>query len=324
MTAAAASAADETVVSRMGDGKIVESSALAVSATIPDLAYTLNDSNNKPVVYAVKISTGQTVGRADIGRFKVEDTESLYVDPRGQMWVGDLGDNDHGRKDASILVFPEPGAGDHKITAAQRYGIKYADGEKPDVEAMLVNPTSGRVFLGTKNREGGPGTIYSLPALQPGVRNVATDLHVRIPTDVTDGTFSSDGSLVLLRTNSSVWIVDPRNWNILRQMRVPDPKDSESIALERGDQTFLVGGEGKDSELIRVALPLNPVQDKVQKELDERGEVASDWGLPTEVPSKAFGIPTQAIGSVGVLIVGGLVLAALGVRRRRYRRRGSS
>src|SRR4051794_32104260 len=52
--AAAPAAADQgTVVSRMGDSKIVEASGLAVSATTPDLAYTLNDSNNKPVVYAI-------------------------------------------------------------------------------------------------------------------------------------------------------------------------------------------------------------------------------------------------------------------------------
>jgi hypothetical protein len=319
-TAAPALADQEAMVSRMANRQIVEASGLAVSATIPDLAYTLNDSNNAPVVYAIKISTGQTVGRADLSKFKPKDTESLYVDPRGQMWVGDLGDNDHDRNDVSMIVFPEPGLGAHKITAAQRFGVKYAGGAKANVEAMLVNPTSGQVFLASKNLEGGPGTVYSLSNLQPGIRNLATPMNVRIPGEVTDGTFSPDGSLVLLRTYSSVWIADPTNWNMLRQMRLPRPNKSESIALERGDQSFLLGGEGEDSPLLRVALPLNPVKDKVQKDIDDTGETDSrasaPWGLPGEVPDGAFGVPTKAIAGFGIAIVAALVFGAVLLRRR--------
>jgi hypothetical protein len=308
------------IVSRLANRQIVEASGLAVSATIPDLAYTLNDSKNEPVVYAIKISTGQTVGRADLGKFKPEDTESLYVDPRGQMWVGDLGDNDHDRNNVSILVFPEPGPGQHKIKAAQRYRVKYSDG-RANVEAMLVNPTSGQVFLASKN-ENGPGTVYAISALQPGVPNVATNLHVRIPGEVTDGTFSPDGSLALLRTYSSVWIADPRNWNMLREMPAPNPNKSESITLERGDQTFLVGGEGENSPLIRFALPLNAAVDKVsEKDVTQAAGKQDDdgpqpWGLPPVVADEEFGFGPRAIAGLGIAIVAALVFAAVVVRRR--------
>lgn len=311
---------DGTIVSRIPNPKIREASGLAVSATTPDLGYTINDSKNQPIVYAIQVSTGKTVGRIDLGNYLSEkklDTESLYVDPRGQMWVGDLGDNDHSRKDASILVFPEPGPGDHTITNAQRIGVKYDDGNA-NVEAMLVNPVSGQVFLASKNTEGGPGTVYRLTTLQPGVRNLAVNLHVKTPTNVSDGSFSDDGSLVLLRTYSSVWIVDPRDWNMLRQMPLPKPNKSESITFERGDQSFLVGGEGEDSAIIRDALPLNPVEDKVKQGINENtGEVNSaPWGLPVDSEKQAAGVSPKAIAGLGIGIVAMLSMAAVVAWRR--------
>ena len=47
--------ASPTVVSYLGDDRIKESSGLAYSAKHPDLVYTMNDSGNRPVVFAVQV-----------------------------------------------------------------------------------------------------------------------------------------------------------------------------------------------------------------------------------------------------------------------------
>lgn len=322
VTGSPAAAEEGTVVSRLGDKQIVEASGLAISAGIPDVAYTLNDSGNKPMVYAIRISTGQTVGRADLSRYKLEDTESLYVDPRGQMWVGDLGDNDHSRNDVSILRFPEPGIGKHKIVAAERFGVRYDDG-KVDVESMLVNPANGQVFLASRNRLGGAGTMYALPpTLQPGSPNVATNMKVQLPADVTDGTFSADGSLALLRTPSRVWVANPRGWTMVHQINLPRPEKSESITFERGDQTFLVGGEGEKSPLIRASLPLKPAAPAATEpapdteKADEPTAKSEDF-LPAAEPSTAMGIPTMVVVAASIALAGALVITAAVLRRRR-------
>lgn len=314
------------MISRISDDKIVEASGLAVSAQVPDLAYTLNDSGNKPMVYAIKISTGQTVGRADLSRYDLEDTESLYVDPRGQMWVGDLGDNDHSRNDVSILRFPEPGLGVHKIRTAERFGIRYSDG-RVDVEGMLVNPVSGQVFLASRNRLGGAGTMYALSSLQPGARNMATNMEVEIPADVSDATFSTDGSVALLRTPSSVWIANPQGWKLIEQIKLPRPQKSESITFERGDQTFLVGGEGENSPLIRATLPLKaapaptvaaptPAPTPPAGRPDE-ASAASEEFLPASLPAETLGVPTTSVAVAGAGLVAAMVIAAVLLRRRR-------
>ena len=322
LTGSPAAAEQGTVVSRLADKQIVEASGLAISAGIPDLAYTLNDSGNKPTVFAIQISTGQTVGRTDLSRYKLEDTESLYVDPRGQMWVGDLGDNDHSRTDVSILRFPEPGPGKHKIVTAERFGVRYDDG-KVDVESMLVNPSSGQVFLASRNRVGGAGTLYALPAtLQPGGKNLATNMNVQLPADVTDGTFSADGSLALLRTPSRVWVANPQSWAMVHQITLPRPEKSESITFERGDQTFLVGGEGAKSPLIRAALPLKPAElataepTQDSSATDEPAAKDEEF-LPAAEPAQAVGIPTVVIVGASVALAVAFAVTAAVLRRRR-------
>lgn len=329
-TVGAAEAEDGAVVSRLADPKIVEASALAVSSKFPDLAYTLNDSKNKPIIYAVQISTGQTVGRANIGSFGPEDTESLYVDPAGQMWVGDLGDNDGQRKDASILKFPEPGPGDHKITAAERYGIKYSDG-KANVEAMLVDPATSRVFLASKDTFGRPAALYALSTLQSGVRNIATNLNVQIPAGVSDGTFSPDGRFALLRTYTGVWITEPGTWNPVHQMSVPGPTKSESIALEPGAQTFLVGGEGANSPLVRWSLPpsllpgatptpaptsVPPLTAAPAPAADAARAAEAPSGLPAAPPDPTFELSSKTIAGTGIGLAALLAIGAIVLRRR--------
>ena len=58
----AAVGAESEKVSEISDSRIKESSGLVVSAEHDDLAYTINDAGNDPIVYGIKISTGDVVG----------------------------------------------------------------------------------------------------------------------------------------------------------------------------------------------------------------------------------------------------------------------
>lgn len=320
LPSAPAAAGDNVgVISHLQSDRIRESSGLAISAKFPDMAYTINDSNNKAIVWAIKISTGDVVGKADYSKFHTEDPESIYVDPNGNMWVADLGDNHSDRDNVSILSFPEPGPGSHKITKALHFPVKYAGGPI-NSEALLVNPVSGRVFIASKNTEGGAGTIYALPdPLRPGEKNVAKDLGVRIPTSVTDGTFTPDGKLVYLRTYPSVWIVDPRSWNMLRQMPGPTMlRKGESLALERDDKTLLLGSEGAHSPLIWLSTPSDPATDLIPGELDEHGNPVPVSQARTSVMQIFLRHPLRWGGGAVVGLV--LLIAIAGASRRRRRR----
>ena len=194
-------------ISEISDSRIKESSGLSISSAHDDLAYTINDAGNAPIVFAIKVSTGDVVGTTRVEGGDIKDTESIAIDGDGTMWLADLGDNDEERDDVALYAFPEPGPGDHTVTG-KRYPVSYENGPV-DVEAFLVHPKTGAKFLASKNKKD-PGIVFALPKkLSETGPNVATDLGKPVPEDVSDGTFTIDGSQALLRTRKEVFLVDP-------------------------------------------------------------------------------------------------------------------
>jgi hypothetical protein len=253
---AAAKKADKIppgTVSQIKDERIRESSGLALSAKHDDLVYTINDRGTSAAIYAIKLSTGEVVGTTDISDLGVEDTESIAVDAGGTMWLGDLGDNDHVRKNVAIYSFDEPGPGANTISDADRYPVKFPDGPV-DVEGMLVHPTSSRIHLVSKIRDNA-GTVFELPELKPGTTATAKDLKAQAPVAVTDAAYTHSGAKALLRTNDDLWVYDPTTWEPLVQQDTPKLKQGESVVAERGDRTVLIGSEGKNSPIVRFVMP---------------------------------------------------------------------
>jgi hypothetical protein len=238
------------VVSRMTDPLIHESSGLVISRAHDDLAYTINDSGNAPLVFAVQISTGTVVGTTRVEGGQLRDTEAISIDRHGTLWVADTGDNLGSRTDAALYALAEPGPGNHTVTA-RRYPISYPNGH-PDVEALLINPRTDTKLLVSKGLFA--GTVYALPTtLHTDRANVPKTVKGRVPGTITDGTFTTDGAYAVLRNYGSIYVLDPKNWSELHSQDSPAEPQGESIAAEASGHSLLVGSEGADSALIRVA-----------------------------------------------------------------------
>lgn len=334
---AAALAANPTTVSRISDARIGESSGLAYSVSQPDIVYTMNDSKNKMVVYAVNVSTGKVVGTTDLSSLGLQDPESIYVDPRGKLWLGDLGDNDEDRTNASIVEFDEPGATTAAPKNLQRFPVQYPNGPT-NVEGMLVNPTTSQVFL--INKVDGAATIYSLPTpLQPNQANLATNLNHRMPANVADGTFTRDGQRALVETADAIVVYDPTTWTSIGAFDKPAglPK-GESMAVQPTGTSLLLGTEGANSPLISVPLPAYAIASATPAPVDPVAPVD-----PTQPTANAQATPaapldtlagpevtekSEPVGLVTRIVLAGLLALAFGVvgfrlvqRRRRLAHR---
>jgi len=243
------------MVSHLASSRITESSGIAASYTYPDIGYTLNDnSEDRQTVYTFRISTGELLGRTELPYKDRGNTESIYADPKGRVWVGDLGDNDNERTDAAIIRFTEPGPANRAPTGLVRFPVKYSNG-KPNVEAMLVNPVNDQVYLINK-RESSESSLYRLPAtLVAGRTNLATPTSVSMPANVSDGVISQNGRTVIVRTDDDVQFFRTPTWNRYAVFDVPSLKNPESVTIEPGQTTFLFGSEGKNSPVYRYPVP---------------------------------------------------------------------
>jgi hypothetical protein len=243
------------VVSHLTSSRITESSGIAASYVYPDVGYTLNDnSESRPTVYTFRISTGELLGKTELPYSRRGNTESIYADPKGRLWVGDLGDNDGKRTDAGIVRFTEPGPASRPPTGLVRFPVTYSNG-KPNVEAMLVNPVNDQVYLINK-RDSSKSTLYRLPATLSSSRtNLATPTSVTMPAKVSDGVISRDGRTVIVRTDDDVEFFRTPTWQRYAVFQVPALKNPESITIEPGQTTFLFGSEGKTSPVYRYPIP---------------------------------------------------------------------
>lgn len=145
-----------TEVLSFADPAIVESSGLALQ---DGLFLTVNDSGDTGRVFAVDRS-GRTVGVTTWG--DATDVEAVAPAGHGEAWVGDLGDNTGSRASVQVLRVPV-GRGDRTVSPTS-YELVYPGGPR-DAETLLVDPTTGRLYVVSKEIFGGAST--SLPASSP-------------------------------------------------------------------------------------------------------------------------------------------------------------
>lgn len=246
-----------TTVSTITDPRVAESSGLALSIARPGLAYTINDSGNAPIVYAVQVDSGRVIGTTTVRGGVLRDTEALSIDPQGNLWIADTGDNVANRQDQALYSLPEPGPGDHNVVAT-RYPVTYPGGASHNVESLLINPRTGDKYLVVK--QGAEAPLFRVTvagALATAVRVPGAVM----PVMATDGAFTPDGQFAVVRSYFSMTVYNAKTWSPVRSTVLPLQRQGETLVVEPDGTSVLIGSEGKNSQLIRVDLDTSATSD---------------------------------------------------------------
>ncbi|WP_151480064.1 WD40 repeat domain-containing protein [Streptomyces albicerus] len=232
------------------DPRITESSGLVASRAHPGVYWTHNDSDDGAFLYAVDSKTGETVATVTMtGVGRPRDVEAISIGPNGHLYVGDIGDNLGGTWDhVWIYELPEPKQLKNQTVRATQYDVKYADGAR-DAEALMVHPKTGRVYIVSKNENG--GGLYEGPA-QLSASGVNTFKRVGdIDLWVTDGAFSPDGEQLAVRGYFGGIAYEWNDGKPKRQGRlsVPLQGQGESMTYTPDGSTLLYGSEGSESSV---------------------------------------------------------------------------
>ena len=297
-----AGAATRTVVDRViRDSRIAESSGLAPSLSRPGLLWTHNDSGNSARIYAIG-PTGGTVDAVKISGTLNRDWEAIaaFKDRAGRsmLALGDIGDNNEAHESAEIVVLAEPAAGQTKARPFALLHVRYPTGPA-NAEALLVDPTTGRIYLVTKDLLG--ARVFAVPAATwPGSDAGTATLEPvgTVPFGlVTDGTFLPDGRIVLRNYSSIVVLSAPGlpagdRLQVIASQDTPVQDQGESVALAAGGTALLVGSEGNDQPVYRIALPVTvspSLTGSAATSATASTSVASSTPVPTVVQTRAAG-----------------------------------
>jgi hypothetical protein len=100
-------------VAEVQEKMLTEASALVASQRRPGVYWTLNDSKNEPMLFAVD-QQGRSRGRFRVSNAANVDWESLQLGPGrhdgATLYIGDTGDNKGNRREMVIYRVPEPEA----------------------------------------------------------------------------------------------------------------------------------------------------------------------------------------------------------------------
>ncbi|GGT36801.1 hypothetical protein [Streptomyces purpureus] len=299
---AAAAADDDVERFTIKDPRVTESSGLAASRRHPGVYWTHNDQD-APLIYGIDAKTGETVATLTMkGVGKPRDMEAISIGPDGDIYVGDIGDNKDGTWDhVWIYRFPEPERLRDQTVQARQYDVKYADGPR-NAEALMVHPKTGRVYIASKNEDG--GGLYEGPAkLSTSGTNVFRRIG-EVPW-VTDGAFSPDGAELTLRSYFSARAYVWKNGRLGadRSVRVPFQGQAESVTYTPDGSAVMFGTEGERSEVIRVATERAGATPPAKPGRPAPGESGGDGGSEGSGGSFTLGVVVLAVATA--VVVGG-------------------
>jgi hypothetical protein len=263
--------ASPVVAGHIEADEIKESSGLSASEC-QDVLWTLNDSGNEPLLFALD-TTGRRLGTWRVRGAENQDWESVasYRDPGGRcaLVIGDIGDNDEQRSEVRLYRIPEPTVSAAAVSAtakgtastepAQTLALHYPDGPH-NAETLLVHPRTGQLYVVTKE-EKGPAEVFRVEPRFGATATGAKVGEVSVPSKpkgrLTDGAFSPDGTRVMLCDEQAGYeLVLPAGaapdtiWNQPpRTVDLGDRPQGEGVSYSRDGDAVYASSEKKNSAL---------------------------------------------------------------------------
>jgi hypothetical protein len=266
------------MVGKLESSKLNEASGMQAGN---DGVFFLHNDDGKEI-FAIDDS-GRDLGRMTVMSAKNKDWEDItrVMGDEGPMLViGDIGDNQKGRKKVRLFFVKEPAKGEYKgdLELVHKLKVRYEDGPR-DVEAMAYDSASDMILFLSKRDK--PPRLYGVPldlALRedelvatflgevPGFRRPTRSEILRHPkrgmwiAQPTGMDISDDGRKAAVITYRSLSVFerqDDETWAeaFLRkpvEYLGPPRLHEEAVAFSRDQQSIFVTTEGRPAPLHRL------------------------------------------------------------------------
>jgi len=194
---------------------VTELSGLAASRTNAGVWWGHNDSGNAPKVFAIGDDGGNLAEFTLTGATNV-DWEDIAVGPGptpgvNYVYVGDIGDNTKTRASIVVYRFPEPTVPASKpnqpasSVAVETLTFTYPDGPH-DAEALIVDPSSGALFVITKDVSGNAQIFRAAAPIGSGQLLPAGTVSLGFPHAITGADVTAAGDVLALRSYFTVFL----------------------------------------------------------------------------------------------------------------------
>lgn len=199
---------------------IKEASAAEISSAASDLVWTIEDQKNDNILFGFT-KNGELKKEIRINNVKNNDWEDLTSDEKGNIYIGDFGNNDNERQNLAIYKINASDLAKDQADASEIVEFYYPEQtEFPakkkdriyDSESFFI--FNNQFYLFTKNRSSkfdGTTVLYRVDN-KPGARLPAKKISSFVTCDnfnhcaVTSAAISPDKTKVAILTSDKVWI----------------------------------------------------------------------------------------------------------------------
>ena len=279
-----AASASTFLVGQIESRDINELSGIAPVLGERDKYWAINDSGNKPQLFAMN-GSGKHLGDIDIPVFNRDWEDLATFEFKGENWIaiGETGDNLRRQSVSSIYFFKQPDIKDlpKQLKLAYQLDFSYEDGPK-NVESLSVSARERKIYLISKDDATNIYTL-SLPGIVSGDQTSSTQVARKTgvlaelkSTDddawwertfagsllltPTSLDFSADDRMAVVanyrhvylftRTGSEPWSVAlARTPKILTSHRM---EQSESVAFSADAREVILSSEGVNAPLLAI------------------------------------------------------------------------
>jgi hypothetical protein len=222
-----------------------------------DLIYTIEDSGNQNKVIVID-TLGKITKTIEVNNVENTDWEDLTFDNKGNLYIGDFGNNDNVRKDLAIHKINQSDLQKNEVVTAYKITFDYPEQKDfpPkkkdlmfDVEAFFEY--NNHFYLFTKNRSKGfDGTsyIYRIPNKAGHhhaqlIKTITTcgDYH---NCAITSAAISPDASKFVLLSHSKVWVFENFSQDSITngemtELDLNHYSQKEAVCFKNNDELFM-------------------------------------------------------------------------------------
>lgn len=222
-----------------------------------NLIYAIEDSGN-PNEIVVMDTLGNVAKTISVSNVENIDWEDVTFDNKGNLYIGDFGNNDNVRKDLVIYKINQSTLKNSEVQTAYKVTFDYPEQtDFPprkkelmfDVEAFFEY--NNNFYLFTKNRSRGfDGTsyIYKIPNM-PGHQHAKLIKTIKTCGDyhncaITSAAIGSDGSKFVLLSHSKVWLFENYLQNDITSGKMTELdlkhySQKEAICFKNNNELFI-------------------------------------------------------------------------------------
>ena len=152
------------------------------------------------MLYATK-RNGELIREIKVRGSRNFDWEALGIDNKGQLWIGDIGNNSRMRFDLNVVVVKEPNPfTEIEVEVIAKYPYRYPN-KNVDAEGLFI--ANGVPYIVSKEQAG--AVLYRFPALKADNKQVLERVGEFIGAKLVTGAgISEDGKRLAVCTYNSL------------------------------------------------------------------------------------------------------------------------